>query len=142
MHELGDELLPPPPVRVEIKRVYAAPAATDGVRVLVDRLWPRGVSKSRAALDKWLPDVAPSEVLRKWFGHDARRWREFRRRYRAELRANGAAVEQLRQLAAKKRVTLLYGAKDEHCNNAAVLAEFLREGVTQRVGRHRRAKRA
>ncbi len=112
--------------RFAIKRVYLPPDdETDGQRVLVDRLWPRGVSKHDAAIDLWLKDVAPSAALRKWFGHDPARWDEFRRRYLAELEANAEPVERLRELAATGRVTLLYGAHDEAHNQARVLLELM-----------------
>jgi uncharacterized protein YeaO (DUF488 family) len=110
-----------------IKRVYEPPATKDGLRILVDRLWPRGLKKSDAALDHWLKEVGPSTALRKWFGHDPDRWPGFRRRYRAEL-AKNPALEELRALARRRRVTLLYGAKDEAHNQAVVLAEYLRGG--------------
>lgn len=108
-----------------IKRVYDAPSRTDGVRVLVDRLWPRGVSKESAALTLWLKEVAPSPALRKWFDHDPERWVEFRKRYRAELRANPVAVEVLRDILKSRRVTLLYSAHDTEHNQARVLVEYL-----------------
>ncbi|MHA6690983.1 DUF488 domain-containing protein [Devosia sp. A449] len=106
-----------------IKRIYEPAASEDGVRVLVDRLWPRGVSKDEAKIDHWLKDVAPSSELRTWFGHEPVRWDEFRRRYRAELHDNNAALDELRQLTGK--VTLLYGAHDEAHNQAVVLLELL-----------------
>ncbi len=109
-----------------IKRIYADAAPADGYRVLVDRLWPRGIRKETAALDEWLREAAPGTELRKWFGHDPQRWQEFRRRYRAELRARDGALEALRRRAAHGRVTLLYGAKDPRINHAVVLQEFLR----------------
>ena len=110
---------------VKIKRVYEAPAGSDGTRVLVDRLWPRGLSKERAAIDTWLKEVAPSPELRAWFGHRPERFAEFRRRYMAELAAN-PAVGMLETLAAKGgTVTLLYGAKDTADNNAVVLQECI-----------------
>lgn len=112
--------------KLAIKRVYEKPAKSDGLRILVDRLWPRGISKRKAALDEWLKDVAPSTALRKWFGHDPERWTEFRRRYRAELKGNKAAVQELRKQIKTHRVTLLYGAHDPEHNNARVLAEYLR----------------
>lgn len=124
MHEFEAELFGSSP-GVPIKRIYAAPSPADGCRVLVDRLWPRGISRSRAALDEWLPEVAPSPMLRKWFGHEARRFGEFRRRYRRELRAGGESLERLRTLVAQGPVTLLYAARDPRCNHAVVLAEFL-----------------
>jgi uncharacterized protein YeaO (DUF488 family) len=94
--------------------------------VLVDRIWPRGVSKAELEGVEWLKDVAPSNALRKWFGHDPQRWDEFRRRYFAELDANPDAVKRLREIAAQGPVTLLYGARDEVHNQAAALAEYLR----------------
>lgn len=114
------------PAKLAIKRVYDKPAKSDGLRILVDRLWPRGISKRKAALDEWVKDVAPSAALRKWFGHDPERWTEFRRRYRAELKGNKAAVQELRKHLKSRRVTLLYGAHDAEHNNARVLAEYLR----------------
>ena len=93
--------------------------------MLVDRIWPRGVSKEDAALTLWLKDIAPSDELRKWFGHEPARWAEFQKRYRAELDGNGEAVAQLRGLLGKGKVTLLYGAHDEAHNNAVALAGYL-----------------
>jgi uncharacterized protein YeaO (DUF488 family) len=102
---------------VKVKRIYEAPEKGDGFRVLVDRLWPRGVSKERAHLDLWLKDVAPSDALRKWFGHDPKRWAEFAAKYRKELRGKKEVVQQLRQLEAEHgTVTLLYSAHDEEQN--------------------------
>jgi uncharacterized protein YeaO (DUF488 family) len=108
-----------------LKRAYEPAADTDGTRVLVDRLWPRGLDKHRAAIDEWMKDVAPSPALRKWFGHDPARWSEFRRRYEAELATN-EAVAPLRDLAAKGAVTLVYAARDEQHNHALVLLDHLR----------------
>lgn len=110
--------------KLQIKRIYDPPAATDGARVLVDRLWPRGVKKEDAHLTLWLKEVAPSPALRQWFGHREDRWQEFARRYRAELKTN-PAVDQLRDLKAKGRVTLLYAARDASINHARVLADYL-----------------
>lgn len=110
---------------VAIKRVYEAPDNADGQRVLVDRLWPRGVAKKDAALALWLKEIAPSDDLRKWFGHDPERWAEFQKRYRAELDANKETVAQLRGVLREGKVTLLYGAHDEVHNNAAALKEYL-----------------
>jgi uncharacterized protein YeaO (DUF488 family) len=110
---------------VRIKRVYDKPARTDGFRVLVDRLWPRGLKKETARLDVWLRDIAPSTELRKWYGHEPEKRPEFRRRYRAELRAHRAELDDLRLRAAKEPVTLLYAAKDAHINHAVVLKELL-----------------
>ncbi|MBS1016317.1 DUF488 domain-containing protein [Acetobacter persici] len=112
---------------IQVRRVYDAPSPTDGTRVLVDRLWPRGVSKERAALDLWLKDIAPSTALREWFGHDPARWEGFCQRYRAELDANPACVEQLETLARKGPMTLLFGARNTEQNEAVVLAAYLRE---------------
>jgi uncharacterized protein YeaO (DUF488 family) len=110
---------------IHIKRVYEKPAKTDGLRILVDRLWPRGLSKEKAAVALWLRDVAPSNELRKWFGHDAAKWKEFQVRYRKELRQNKEALELLRQESRKQTVTLLYGARDENHNEAQVLKRML-----------------
>jgi uncharacterized protein YeaO (DUF488 family) len=108
-----------------LKRVYDPPDPGDGRRVLVDRLWPRGMTKAEAHVDLWLKEVAPSPELRRWFGHEPERWPEFRKRYREELSAN-PAVEELRQITAEGPVTLLYGARDKDRNDAVVLAEFLK----------------
>jgi uncharacterized protein YeaO (DUF488 family) len=108
-----------------VKRVYEPPAPDDGQRVLVDRIWPRGVSKQDAALALWLKEIAPSDELRKWFGHEPARWAEFRKRYGAELDQNEEAVGELRALLRHGKVTLLYGAHDEAHNNAVALAEYL-----------------
>jgi uncharacterized protein YeaO (DUF488 family) len=110
---------------VRLKRVYEKPARTDGFRVLVDRLWPRGLKKEAARLDVWLRDIAPSTELRKWYGHEPEKWPEFRRRYRAELRGHREELDDLRLRASKEPVTLLYGAKDAHINHAVVLKELL-----------------
>ncbi|PVU83754.1 hypothetical protein DDP54_12985 [Cellulomonas sp. WB94] len=110
---------------VRVKRVYAPPAPDDGLRVLVDRIWPRGISKADAAVDLWLKDVAPSTELRQWFGHETERMAEFTVRYTAELDASPAAAE-LRGLAADHdRITLVYSAHDERHNQAVVLAAYL-----------------
>lgn len=116
-----------PPSDVGLKRAYEAPAAADGARILIDRLWPRGIKKADAAIDRWLKELAPSTELRRWFGHEVERWPEFRRRYRAELDRHRELVEELRALARRQRVTLVYGAKDEAHNDAVVLAELLGE---------------
>ena len=110
---------------VKLKRAYEPPAAEDGVRVLVDRLWPRGVSKEHAALDLWMKEIAPSTELRKWFGHDPERWEEFCRRYVEELHGNAELVSQLRSLARKGPITLVYSAHDEVHNDAIVLRDVL-----------------
>ena len=109
------------------KRVYDPPSRDDGYRVLVDRLWPRGLTREKAAIDEWLKGIAPSDDLRRWFGKDETKWHEFERRYRAELSAADAQPEldRLRTLAKKGRVTLLYAKKDEKRNNALALREVL-----------------
>jgi len=111
---------------IAVKRIYEAPDKADGQRVLVDRIWPRGVRKEDAALTLWLKEIAPSDELRKWFGHEPERWVEFQKRYRTELDGNGEAVARLRGLLRDGKVTLLYGAHDETHNNAVALAGFLR----------------
>jgi uncharacterized protein YeaO (DUF488 family) len=111
---------------VRIKRVYDPPESSDGTRVLVDRVWPRGLSKDRAAVDLWLKEIAPTTELRVWFGHDPARWKEFQARYRAELKNQSGVVDELRALIRKGKVTLLYGARDEAHNNAVVLAAYLK----------------
>ncbi|HEX3879132.1 MAG TPA: DUF488 domain-containing protein [Bryobacteraceae bacterium] len=110
---------------VRLKRVYEPPSEQDGKRILVDRLWPRGLTKEKAAVDLWLKDIAPSTELRKWFGHDPARWTEFQKRYRAELKRNKEAVSSLQREAESGPVTLLYGAKDEKHNEALVLQSLL-----------------
>jgi uncharacterized protein YeaO (DUF488 family) len=111
--------------RVKLKRAYEPADSADGTRVLVDRLWPRGVSKDKAAVDLWLKDLAPSTELRKWFGHDPDRWPEFRDRYAAEVRQHPEAFDQLRELARQGRVTLVYSAHDELHNDAVVLRSLV-----------------
>ncbi len=106
---------------VKLKRAYVAQDADDGTRVLVDRLWPRGVRKADAALDLWLKEIAPSTELRKWFDHDTARWDEFRERYSGELRTHPELLDQLRTLARKGTLTLVYAAHDERHNDAVVL---------------------
>jgi uncharacterized protein YeaO (DUF488 family) len=112
---------------VFLKRAYESPATTDGTRVLVDRLWPRGVTKAKARIDLWLKDLAPSTELRKWFGHDPEKWSEFQTRYRAELKGN-PALSSLRELARQGNITLIYAAKDESHNDAVVLRQVLGRG--------------
>ena len=116
---------------VQIRRIYEPASLTDGERVLVDRLWPRGLSKQSAAIDAWMKDVAPSAELRKWFGHKAELWDDFQVRYRAELEHNPLAA-QLRRRAAEGMVTLLYAARDEKHNHALVLADFHSAGAGDR----------
>ena len=110
---------------VKIKRIYQEPDPADGRRILVDRLWPRGITKERARVDWWLKEIAPSDELRRWFGHDPSRWQEFGVRYRKELMAQSALLEELRALAARENITLLYAAKDQEHNNAVLLKELL-----------------
>ncbi|MFA7441222.1 MAG: DUF488 domain-containing protein [Sphingomonadaceae bacterium] len=110
---------------VRLKRAYEPPAKTDGRRILVDRLWPRGVSKAQADIDDWMKELAPSTELRKWFGHDPGRWVEFQRRYRAEIAGHSEKLAELRRLAEQGPITLVYGAKDEEHNDALVLRDVL-----------------
>ncbi|MEO7940124.1 MAG: DUF488 domain-containing protein [Burkholderiaceae bacterium] len=110
---------------VRLKRAYEPATADDGTRVLIDRLWPRGVSKDAAALDLWLKDVAPTTALRKWFGHDPARWAAFQQRYADELQQHPEAFEQLRGLARQGLVTLVFAARDEQHNDAVVLRSLL-----------------
>jgi uncharacterized protein YeaO (DUF488 family) len=134
---------------VHLKRAYERPQASDGHRVLVDRLWPRGLRKDASQLDEWLKDVGPSDALRKWFGHDPRRFGEFERRYARELHEEPAEalVDSLARRAARETVTLVYAARDDEHNNAVVLAHELEKRLRAR-GRARtrpgsiRAKRA
>ena len=108
-----------------IKRVYEPVSAKDGYRILVDRLWPRGLSKERAEVDLWLKDIAPSTELRRWFGHDPGKWNGFRRKYSAELATHAEEIAQIRKLAKRRRVTLVYGARDTEYNDAVVLLGYL-----------------
>jgi len=110
---------------IRIKRTYEAPAPADGRRILVERLWPRGMKKESLAADAWMKEVAPSTQLRKWFGHRVERWQDFRRRYRAELDANPTAWEPILEAAERRTVTLLYSAHDTVHNGAVVLREYL-----------------
>jgi uncharacterized protein YeaO (DUF488 family) len=113
-------------MKLAIKRVYEEPDKDDGIRILIDRLWPRGLSKEKAHVDLWLKEIAPSTELRKWFAHDPAKWTEFKTRYRAELKHNSEQLAVLKQAIAKGPVTLLYGAKDEQHNDAIVLQQLLR----------------
>ena len=112
-------------MRIQVKRVYEPTAKSDGFRVLADRLWPRGLSKSDAKLDLWLPDLGPSTALRQWFNHDPARWAEFQRRYHAELKKKSALLATITKQAKTSSVTLLYSAKDERHNQAVALRSFL-----------------
>jgi uncharacterized protein YeaO (DUF488 family) len=111
--------------RVRIKRAYEAPSVDDGTRVLIDRLWPRGIGKAEAAVDHWMKEIAPSTELRTWFGHDPARWKEFQRRYRSELMEHRDAFDRLRDLTRRGVVTLVYAARDEAHNDAVVLRDLL-----------------
>jgi uncharacterized protein YeaO (DUF488 family) len=121
------------PMDVRLKRAYDRASASDGYRVLIDRLWPRGVTREQARLDEWARELAPSAELRSWFGHDPSRFAEFRRRYNAELIAQKGKLRELRRRARNGRLTLVYGARDTEHNDAVVLAAVLRRGVRPSV---------
>ncbi len=112
-------------MRIAIKRVYEVPLPADGRRVLIDRLWPRGLTKEKAKIDLWLKDIAPSSELRKWFSHDPAKWTEFQQRYKLELNANNEVVAQLKAELKKGPATLVYSAKDQAHNDAVVLQKYL-----------------
>jgi uncharacterized protein YeaO (DUF488 family) len=119
---------------IKIKRAYEPASPEDGARILVDRLWPRGLSKERAAIDLWLKDIAPSDELRKWYGHDPGKWPEFERRYFKELQAKGNELKEIRARARKGDVTLLYGTKEREFNNAHALRDYLKGRGGSRKG--------
>jgi uncharacterized protein YeaO (DUF488 family) len=110
---------------VQIKRIYDPPASDDGVRILVDRLWPRGIKKEKAHVDEWAKDLAPSNELRRWFSHDPNKWAEFKKRYRKELAEKQEVLKKIRDTSRKRTITLIYAAKDTEHNNAVVLKEIL-----------------
>lgn len=110
---------------IQLKRVYDEPSKSDGTRILVDRLWPRGLTKEKARVDLWLKEIAPSTELRKWFAHDPAKWPEFKARYKAELKHNASQLALLKQATTRGSTTLLYGAKDTEHNEAVVLNELL-----------------
>ena len=110
---------------VRLKRAYEPPAPDDGMRILIDRLWPRGIRKTDAAIDEWMKEIAPSTELRKWFGHDPEHWHEFRRRYQSEIRRHPEELDRLRALAQQGRITLVFSAHDEAHNDAVVLKDLL-----------------
>ena len=110
---------------LKLKRVYEAPQKDDGTRILVDRLWPRGLTKEKAKVDLWLKEIAPSTGLRKWFGHDPKKWRSFRKRYETELKDHADEIKLLKSKVKEGTVTLIYGAHDREHNEALVLKEFL-----------------
>jgi len=112
-------------VAISVKRVYEPPSATDGVRVLIDRLWPRGLTKAAARVDLWPKDLSPSTALRQWYGHEAAKWPEFKRRYRAELAEQADALAALAAQARRRKITLLFGSKEPRLNNAYALKEIL-----------------
>ncbi len=114
---------------IRLKRAYEKPHADDGERILVDRLWPRGLTKQKARIDLWMKGIAPSSELRKWFGHDPSKWEEFQRRYTAELRQHADLIKELKRKARGATVTLIYAARDEAHNEAVVLKEFLERPV-------------
>ena len=122
---------------IRLKRAYESAASDDGARFLVERLWPRGIKKEALPLRAWVKEVAPSDSLRRWFGHDPKKWKEFRRRYFAELDRNAAAVEPLLEAARQGDVTLVYSAHDTEHNNAVALRDYLEAKVKK--GRHRSA---
>ncbi|MDQ3773345.1 MAG: DUF488 family protein [Pseudomonadota bacterium] len=113
---------------IKLKRAYDEPAKDDGERILVERLWPRGLPKLRARIDLWLKDVAPSTELRRWFGHDPDKWDEFRRRYQRELKDNNDLIKLLKRKATAGKITLIYATRDEEHNSALVLKRFLQKG--------------
>jgi uncharacterized protein YeaO (DUF488 family) len=117
---------------VRLKRAYEPPATVDGTRILIDRLWPRGVKKANAALDLWVKDIAPGTRLRKWFGHDPRRWQEFRNRYAMEVHGHPEQLNRLRALARKGPITLVYAAHDQVHNDAVALRDLLLGRQTKR----------
>jgi uncharacterized protein YeaO (DUF488 family) len=112
-------------MNIQLKRVYSPVEKDDGVRVLVDRVWPRGISKAKLQADVWLKDAAPSTELRKWFNHDRSKWQDFKERYFAELKDNPEAVAQLLELGKEQQVTLLYAARDTEYNHALAMREYL-----------------
>lgn len=117
-------------MNLKIKRVYKKPSASDGFRVLVDRLWPRGIKKEKAEIDLWLKDIAPSNELRKWFGHKPENWDEFKRKYFEELKSNANIPGELNKIISKDIVTFVYSAKEERFNNAAALKEFVENYIS------------
>lgn len=112
---------------LKIKRIYEKPDKNDGIRVLVDRLWPRGLRKDKARINKWMKEIAPSDALRKWFGHKTVRWEEFKKHYYRELKSKKDLLKDLKNLLKKSKVTLLYAAQDKERNNAKALLEFLQK---------------
>ena len=126
---------------LRMKRVYEPAARSDGLRILVDRLWPRGLSKKKAAVDEWLKEVAPSAGLRRWFAHDPEKWREFQRRYKQELRAHSNLIDHIAKQAARGRVTIVFAARDELRNDAVVLAAVVRARMKRTAAYRKKEKR-
>ncbi|MGA2608649.1 MAG: DUF488 family protein [Terriglobia bacterium] len=124
---------------IKLKRVYDPVAATDGIRFLVERLWPRGVKKTALHVHAWLKDVAPSSALRRWFGHDPKKWSEFRRRYSCELSASADALEPILKAARRGRVTLVYSSHDMEHNNAVALKDFVQARISKKRVPHKSA---
>jgi len=110
---------------IKLKRAYDEPEKSDGFRILVERLWPRGVTKEKAGIDLWMKDIAPSTELRKWYSHDVEKWPEFKKRYRQELKDNKGVVAELKSIVSEKDVTFIYAAHDEEHNSAVVLKEYI-----------------
>ncbi len=119
-------------MKIHVKRVYDAPGPRDGTRILIDRLWPRGLSKAKAEVDVWIKEIAPSTELRRWYGHDAQKWAEFRKRYHAELDETPDVARELMSHAKKEQVTLLFGSREERLNNAFALKEYLESRARRR----------
>ena len=126
---------------IKLKRAYEVPDKSDGLRLLVERLWPRGLTREKAAIDEWFKEVAPSPELRTWYSHDPAKWEEFRRRYRDELRANGEEVDRLRARIGKGPATFVYAAKDEKRNSAVLLRDYLASAAPPGARTGRRAPR-
>ncbi len=118
-------------MKIKTKRTYDPPSRADGFRILVDMLWPRGISKEKLSVDLWLKEIAPSDGLRRWFSHDPERWEEFKSHYFEELDANREAVERILQEAGRRPVTLLFSSKEQELNNAAALKEYLEKKLTE-----------
>ncbi|HEU4630998.1 MAG TPA: DUF488 family protein [Gemmatimonadaceae bacterium] len=127
---------------LRLKRAYEPAAPSDGYRILVDRLWPRGLSRQKAAIDEWMKEIAPSTELRQWFAHDPEKWPEFQRRYRAELRPHADLVRRIAERAAHGPVTLVFGARDEAHNDAVVLAALVRARMRRAAGAKGRGRGA
>jgi uncharacterized protein YeaO (DUF488 family) len=116
-------------IMIEVKRAYEEPQKKDGLRILVDRMWPRGVKKEKAAIDEWTKDIAPSSKLRKWFSHDPEKWQEFKRRYFKELKEKNDLVKRIKEKAKDQTITLIHSAKDVKYNNAVALKEYIEEKI-------------